>query len=115
MQRVVILAGDCNVARLARSILDQVVDYRSREVILNRKETTEDVTHLIDAYEKKPREVPRLYVLHVSVNDIPQGDQPDAIPERLRWKWSDRKKALVICSVPEVKGKGKGIQALPML
>ncbi|KAG0420622.1 hypothetical protein HPB47_003402 [Ixodes persulcatus] len=49
------------------------------------------------------------------VNDILNGDQPDTIVERLRLKWSDRRAALAICSVPEIEGRGKEIQATTML
>ncbi|KAG0436727.1 hypothetical protein HPB47_017788 [Ixodes persulcatus] len=43
------------------------------------------------------------------------GAQPDAIAERLRLKWTKRKDALVVCSIPEIKSRGKGIQATTML
>ncbi|KAG0412968.1 hypothetical protein HPB47_009901 [Ixodes persulcatus] len=37
------------------------------------------------------------------------------IAERLRLKWTNRKDALVVCSIPEIKSRGKGVQATTML
>lgn len=47
--------------------------------------------------------------------DIPQADQPDAIVEHLRQKWTDHKDSPVLCSVTEIEGRGKGILATTML
>lgn len=113
--REVIVVGDSNVARFAHPLVCRVGDYRKIEVIPNTGGTTEDVHRLIDIYEEKAREVPRMYILHLGVNDILNGDQPDTIVERLRLKWSDRRAALAICSVPEIEGRGKEIQATTML
>ncbi|KAG0430107.1 hypothetical protein HPB47_023004, partial [Ixodes persulcatus] len=85
------------------------------EILYNRGGTIADVHHLIDAYEEKARKVPRMYILHVGVNDILHGEQPAAIVEQLRLKWTDHKDALAICSIPEIEGRGKGIQAATML
>ncbi|CAN8002048.1 unnamed protein product, partial [Ixodes hexagonus] len=115
VRREVIVAGDSNVARFAPPLVDLVGNYRSMEVILNRGGTTEVVHQLIDVYEEKSRNVPRMYILHVGVNDILQGVQPDVIAERMRQKWANRKDALVVCSIPEINSRGKGIQAATML
>ncbi|KAG0416587.1 hypothetical protein HPB47_006293 [Ixodes persulcatus] len=113
--REVIVAGDNNVARFARTLVDRVGDHRRMEILYNRGGTIADVHHLIDEYEEKARKVPRMYILHVGVNDIVHGEQPAAIVEQLRLKWTDHKDALAICSIPEIEGRGKGIQAATML
>ncbi|KAG0411533.1 hypothetical protein HPB47_011337 [Ixodes persulcatus] len=113
--REVIVAGDNNVARFASTLVDRVGDHRRMEILYKRGGTIADVHHLIDEYEEKARKVPRMYTLHVGVNDILHGEQPAAIVEQLRLKWTDHKDALAICSIPEIEGRGKGIQAATML
>lgn len=110
--REVIVVGDSNLARFAHPLVCRVGDYRKIEVTPNTGGPTADVHRLIDIYEEK---APRMYILHLGVNDILNGDQPDTIVERLRLKWSDRRATLAICSVPEIEGRGKEIQATTML
>lgn len=100
VHREVIVAGDSNVALFARALFEDVGDYRSIEIILNRDGTLEQIHELIETYEERARQVPRMYILHVGMNDILQGGQSDAIIEGLRLKWTKRKNALAICSVP---------------
>lgn len=69
-QQEVILASDSNIAQFEQTILHQVGDYPSMEVILNGGKTTEGVHHLINMFEEKAREVPCMYILHASVIDI---------------------------------------------
>lgn len=115
VHREVIVAGDSNVALFARALSEEVGDYRSMEIILNRDATLEQIHELIDRYEDRARQVPRMYILHVGMNNILQGDQSDAIIEGLRLKWTKRKNALAICSVPEIRSRGKQLQAEIML
>ncbi|KAG0416031.1 hypothetical protein HPB47_006782, partial [Ixodes persulcatus] len=58
---------------------------------------------------------PRLYIVHVGINDLLLGHQPDAIVEGLENKWGKRQGALTVCSIPEVATRGKEIQAAAML
>ncbi|KAG0423857.1 hypothetical protein HPB47_000388 [Ixodes persulcatus] len=115
IQREVIVAGDSNVGRFARALCEEVGDHRSLEIILNRKATLEHIHELIDIYEERARQVPRMYILHVGVNNLLQGDHPDDIIESLRTRWTKRRAALCICSVPEIRGRGKKLQAETML
>ncbi|KAM7302180.1 hypothetical protein ISCGN_017697 [Ixodes scapularis] len=115
VHREVIVAGDSNVALFARALSEDVGDYRSMEIILNRDGTLEQIHELIETYEERARQVPRMYILHVGMNDILQGGQSDAIIEGLRLKWTKRKNALAICSVPEIRSRGKQLQAEIML
>ncbi|KAG0417299.1 hypothetical protein HPB47_005726 [Ixodes persulcatus] len=113
--REVIVAGDNNVARFARTLVDRVGDHRQMEIQYNRGGTIADVHHLIDEYKEKARKVPRMYILHLGVSDILHGEQPAATVEQLRLKWEDHKDAFAICSISDIEGRGKGIQAATML
>ncbi|KAM7290239.1 hypothetical protein ISCGN_026886 [Ixodes scapularis] len=113
--REVIFAGDSNVARIAPTLHDEVRDPKRLEILLNRKGTVDVIHQLIDTYEEQARTVPRMYILHIGVNDILQGENPDSIVNRLQTRWSKRKSALAICSVPEIDSRGKGLQAATML
>ncbi|KAG0444180.1 hypothetical protein HPB47_014078 [Ixodes persulcatus] len=113
--REVIFAGDSNVARIATTLHDEVRDPKRLEILLNRKATVDVIHQLIDTYEEQARTVPRMYILHIGVNDILQGENPDSIVNRLQTRWSKRKSALAICSVPEIGSRGKGLQAATML
>ncbi|KAM7282285.1 hypothetical protein ISCGN_002435 [Ixodes scapularis] len=66
-------------------------------------------------YEGQARSIPRMYILHVGMNDLLQGHQPEAIVECLENKWRTRQGALVVCSIPEVTSRGKEMQAAAML
>ncbi|CAN7988349.1 unnamed protein product, partial [Ixodes pacificus] len=115
VKREVLLVGDSNVERIAQAFIEKMDDKRSVEVLLNRKATTEDAHSMIAEYERQARMVSRMYILHVGLNDVLRGDQPDHVVETIRRKWSRRKAALAICSVPEVTSKGKVVQASVML
>ncbi|KAG0433000.1 hypothetical protein HPB47_020327 [Ixodes persulcatus] len=56
-----------------------------------------------------------MYIVHVGINDLLLGHQPDAIVEGLDNKWGKRQGALTVCSIPEVTTRGKEIQAAAML
>ncbi|KAG0422491.1 hypothetical protein HPB47_001687 [Ixodes persulcatus] len=107
-----IIAGDGNVARIARALIEEI---RAPQSCHDRTATTQVVHELLETYKEQARNVPRLYILHVGVNDILRGEQPDAIVERLRMKWTNRKASLAICSVPESDRRGKRIHAATML
>ncbi|KAG0416942.1 hypothetical protein HPB47_006040 [Ixodes persulcatus] len=64
VHREVIVAGDCNVALFARALSEEVGDYQSMEIILNRDGTLEQIHDLIETYEERARQVPRMYILH---------------------------------------------------
>ncbi|KAM7312695.1 hypothetical protein ISCGN_009600 [Ixodes scapularis] len=113
--REVIIAGDGNVLRIARALIEEVEAPKSMEFITNRGATTEVVHKIIETYEEKARNVPRMYILHVGLNDVLKGEQPDTIIERLRLQWAKRKASLAICSVPEIDGRGKELRATTML
>ncbi|KAM7293689.1 hypothetical protein ISCGN_023287 [Ixodes scapularis] len=115
IQREIIIAGDGNVARIARALIEEVRAPQSLEFVMNRTATTQVVHELLETYEEQARNVPRLYILQVGVNDILRGEQPEAIVERLRMKWTNRKASLAICSVPESDRRGKRIHAATML
>lgn len=115
VHREVIVAGDSNVALFARALSEEVGDPHSLEIMLNRGATLEQIHELIDTYEERARQEPRMYILHVGVNNILQGDQPDTIIECLRQRWAKRKAALAICSVPEIRARGKELQARTMM
>ncbi|KAG0422185.1 hypothetical protein HPB47_001981 [Ixodes persulcatus] len=109
--REVIFAGDSNVARIATTLHDEVRDPKRLEILLNRKATVDVIHQLLDTYEEQARMVPRMYILHIGVNDILQGENPDSIVNCLQTRWSKRKSALAICSVPEIGSRGKRLQA----
>ncbi|KAG0433166.1 hypothetical protein HPB47_020164 [Ixodes persulcatus] len=113
--REVIIAGDGNVLRIVRALIEEVHAPQSMEFITNRGATTEVVHKIIETYEEKARNVPRMYILHVGLNDVLKGEQPDTIIERLRLQWAKRKASLAICSVPEIDGRGKEVRATTML
>ncbi|KAM7309737.1 hypothetical protein ISCGN_006729, partial [Ixodes scapularis] len=81
----------------------------------DRKATVATVHAMIAEYEGQARRIPRMYILHVGMNDLLQGHQPDAIVECLENKWRTRQGALVVCSIPEVTSRGKEMQAAAML
>ncbi|KAG0425788.1 hypothetical protein HPB47_027071 [Ixodes persulcatus] len=68
--REVIIAGDGNVLRIARALIEEVQAPQSMEFITNRGATTEVVHKIIETYEEKARNVPRMYILHVGLNDV---------------------------------------------
>lgn len=115
VKREVLLVGDSNVERIAKAFSEKMEDKRSVEVLLNRKATAEDAHNMIAGYERQARMVSRMYILHVGLNDVLRGDQPDHVVEIIRRNWSRRKAALAVCSVPEVTCKGKVVQASVML
>ncbi|KAG0413880.1 hypothetical protein HPB47_008964 [Ixodes persulcatus] len=115
IQREIIIAGDGNVARIARALIEEIRAPQSLEYVMNRTATTQVVHELLETYEEEARSLTRLYTLHVGVNDILRGEQTDAIVERLRMKWTNRKASLAICSVPESVRRGKRIHAATML
>ncbi|KAG0445686.1 hypothetical protein HPB47_018960 [Ixodes persulcatus] len=68
-----------------------------------------------DEYEEGARKIPRMYIIHVGINDLLKGHQPEDVVEVFRKRWSSRKASLTICSVPEVVSKGKAVQAATMM
>ncbi|KAM7301532.1 hypothetical protein ISCGN_017051 [Ixodes scapularis] len=113
--REVLVAGDSNVARFADVFQSEVNNRSCVEILLHRKATVERVHAMIDEYEEHARRIPRMYILHVGINNLLRGDKPEDVVECLQKRWSSRKSALTICSVPEVVTKGKEVHAVTML
>ncbi|KAG0440008.1 hypothetical protein HPB47_016437 [Ixodes persulcatus] len=113
--REVLVAGDSNVARIADLFQSEVNNRSCVEILLHRKATVERVHAMIDEYEEQARMIPRMYILHVGINNLLRGDKPEHVVECLQKRWSSRKSALTICSVPEVVTKGKEVHAVTML
>lgn len=115
VKREVLIAGDHNVGQFAQTLHGEMTDDQSFEILMNRKATVATVHAMIAEYEGQARRIPRMYILHVGMNDLLQGHQPDAIVECLENKWRTRQGALVVCSIPEVTSRGKEMQAAAML
>ncbi|KAM7301325.1 uncharacterized protein ISCGN_016844 [Ixodes scapularis] len=113
--REVLIAGDHNVRQFAPAFHGEMTDGQSFEILMNRKATTATVHAMIEDYEKQARRIPRMYIVHVGINDLLLGHQPDAIVEGLENKWGKRQSALTVCSIPEVTTRGREIQAAAML
>ncbi|KAM7307817.1 hypothetical protein ISCGN_011453 [Ixodes scapularis] len=113
--REVLIVGDSNVERIAQPFVSAVNNPQSVEVMFNRKATAEQVHTMIDEYEEGARKIPRMYIIHVGINDLLKGYQPENVVEVFRKRWSSRKASLTICSVPEVVSKGKAVQAATMM
>lgn len=45
--------------------------------MFNRKATAEQVHTMIDEYEEGARKIPRMYLIHVGINDLLKGHQPE--------------------------------------
>ncbi|KAM7312718.1 hypothetical protein ISCGN_009623 [Ixodes scapularis] len=113
--REVLIVGDSNVERIAQPFVSAVNNPQSVEVMFNRKATAEEVHTMIDEYEEGARKIPRMYIIHVGINDLLKGHKPDDVVEVFHKRWSSRKASLTICSVPEVVSKGKVVQAATMM
>lgn len=71
MTREVIVAGDSNISRFARTLTTELgEDQWCVEVLLNRGDTTEVIHDHLSTYISEARKVPRLFILHVGVNDV---------------------------------------------
>ncbi|KAG0422124.1 hypothetical protein HPB47_002046 [Ixodes persulcatus] len=56
-----------------------------------------------------------MYIVHVGINDLLLGHQPDAIVEGLGNKWDKRQGALTVRFIPEITTRDKEIHAAAML
>ncbi|KAG0444362.1 hypothetical protein HPB47_013882 [Ixodes persulcatus] len=70
--REVLIVGESNVERIAQPFVSAVNNPQSVEVMFNRKATAEQVHTMIDEYEEGAREIPRMYIIHVGINDQPE-------------------------------------------
>ncbi|KAM7313852.1 hypothetical protein ISCGN_003639 [Ixodes scapularis] len=115
VKKEVLIVGDSNVGRFAPAFSEQIGGGQNFDVLLNRKATVEIAHRMIADYEATARRIPRMYILHVGMQDLLQGQQPDDIVESLEKKWCFREVALTVCSVPEVTSRGKETQAAAMM
>ncbi|KAM7313935.1 hypothetical protein ISCGN_003722 [Ixodes scapularis] len=115
VKKEVLIVGDSNVGRFAPAFSEQMGGGQNFDVLLNRKATVEIAHRMIADYEATARRIPRMYILHVGMQDLLQGQQPDDIIESLEKKWCFREVALTVCSVPEVTSRGKETQAAAMM
>ncbi|KAG0426526.1 hypothetical protein HPB47_026357 [Ixodes persulcatus] len=113
--REVLIVGDSNVECIAQPFVSAVNNPPSVEVMFNRKATAEQVHTMIDEYEEGARKISRMYIIHVGINDLMKGHQPEDVVGVFRKRWRSRKASLTICSVPEVVSKGKAVQAATMM
>ncbi|KAG0413370.1 hypothetical protein HPB47_009476 [Ixodes persulcatus] len=115
VKKEVLIVGDSNVGRFAPAFSERMGGGQNFDVLLNRKATVEIAHRMIADYEATARRIPRMYILHVGMQDLLQGQQPDDIVECLEKKWCFRQVALTVCSVPEVTSRGKETQAAAMM
>ncbi|KAG0428030.1 hypothetical protein HPB47_024962 [Ixodes persulcatus] len=113
--REVLIVGDSNVERIAQPLVSAVNNPQSFDVMFNRKATAKQDHTMIDEYEEGARKIPRMYIIHVGINYLLKGHQPEDVVEVFRIRWSSRKASLTICPVPEVVSKGKAVQAATMM
>ncbi|KAL1425458.1 hypothetical protein MTO96_003535 [Rhipicephalus appendiculatus] len=66
--------------------------------------------HYVDTYERKARNVLRLYIVHVGLTDALRLD-PCRITQTLKTKWHNRKARLVVWSIPEIASRGDETEA----
>lgn len=107
VMREVIVARDSNAARFARTLNTQMGEDQPRnKVLLNRgqqqRATTEVILDLICMYIFQAHRVPRLFILHVGVNDILQDRDPDAFAHMLWERWKECEDSLAICSISQM-------------
>ncbi|KAM7285179.1 hypothetical protein ISCGN_032137 [Ixodes scapularis] len=82
------LLARCEVLEKERSgLLVKMGGGQNFDVLLNRKATVEIAHRMIADYEATARRIPRMYILHVGMQDLLQGQQPDDIVESLEKKW----------------------------
>ncbi|KAG0433902.1 hypothetical protein HPB47_019496 [Ixodes persulcatus] len=115
VKKEVLIVGDSNVGRFAPAFSEQMGGGQNFDVLLNRKATVVIAHRMIADYEATARRIPRMYILHVGMQDLLHGKQPDYIVECLEKKWCFRQVALTVCSVPEVTSRGKETQAAAMM
>ncbi|KAG0434054.1 hypothetical protein HPB47_019380 [Ixodes persulcatus] len=115
VKKEVLIVGDSNVGRFAPAFSEQMGGGQNFDVLLNRKATVEIAHRMIADYEAMARRIPRMYILHVGMEDLLHGKQPDDIVECLEKKWCFRQVALTVCSVPEVTSRGKETQAAAVM
>ncbi|KAG0439044.1 hypothetical protein HPB47_016774 [Ixodes persulcatus] len=115
VKKEVLIVGDSNVGRFAPAFSEQMGGVQNFDVLLNRKATVKIAHRMIADYEATARRITRMYILHVGMQDLLHGKQPDYIVECLEKKWCFRQVALTVCSVPEVTSRGKETQAAAMM
>lgn len=110
VSREVIVAGDGNVGRFAKDLVQKLGDDGSVEYLYRRGATVDQVHRSIGDYERQAREVPRIFVLHVGLKEALRGEA-DRFGAELEKAWAEKGSHLVVCSIPEITGRGRASQA----
>lgn len=108
--REVVVAGDGNVGRFAKELVRRLGDDGSVEYLYRRGASGDQVHEFIRQYEVQARKVPRLFVLHLGLKEVLKGEM-DGLGAKLEEAWADKGSSLIVCSIPEITGRGRRSQA----
>ncbi|KAH9381488.1 hypothetical protein HPB48_005537 [Haemaphysalis longicornis] len=110
ISREVIVAGDGNVGRFAKALVQRLGDDGSVEYLYRRGTTVDQIHQFIGAYEKQARKVPRTFVLHLGLEEVLKGEA-GRLGAKLEEAWADKGSNLIVCSIPEITGRGRTLLA----
>lgn len=111
----VCVVGDSNAFRLGKALRQQVSKDTKVSVRSRHHATVEWVQLTLRQASEPTHQKRRVVVVHAGLADLLKGVEPEDIVRSLGEGAAPRALALVVCSVPEVRKRGKEVQARAML
>ncbi|KAL1417141.1 hypothetical protein MTO96_000625 [Rhipicephalus appendiculatus] len=113
-QREVVLVGDGNVEFIAEAVMAEIGSPTALEYMSGKSATTADAIAYARQRNQAPESDTRRYILHAGLHDVLKG-KPEDVTRALDLQWSGRPRSLIVCSIPEIYGRGGETRAAIVL
>lgn len=113
-QKEVVLVGDKNIEIVAEIVVAELGSPTALKCISGRSATAADAIAYATKYDKEAEARTRQYVMHAGLHDVLRG-KPEDVTKALNLQWTGRPRSLIVCSIPEIYGKGGETRAAVVL
>ncbi|KAH7935717.1 hypothetical protein HPB52_012960 [Rhipicephalus sanguineus] len=113
-QKEVVLVGDKNIEIVAEIVVAELGSPTALKCISGRSATAADAIAYATKYDKEAEARTRQYIMHAGLHDVLRG-KPEDVTKALNLQWTGRPRSLIVCSIPEIYGRGGETRAAVVL